>query len=301
MGFSVLGFSVPVFVLGYLLIYIFAIRLGLFPVQGYAPLADGFWPFIHRLILPSLTLSVIFIALIARITRASVMEALQEDYIRTARAKGQTEKRILLFHALKNAAVPIVTAIGFGLGLLIGGVVVTRKRLQHPRPRPIDGGRRARARLPDHPGRHSGLLLRLCDRQSPDRHRLYDRRSEDSLLSGVADPSETSRTSSKSGSPFKTGSKSGRPSIVQRLGSNSGVRVGGIVLLPPVSPRPCRPVSKQRRSHDHRSDPAQPAAARIQCHHRRRRRRARGHPLDGHGQPWTRPSIAACSMALACR
>ncbi|MEM7045570.1 MAG: ABC transporter permease, partial [Pseudomonadota bacterium] len=125
MGFSVLGFSVPVFVLGYLLIHVFAIQLGLFPVQGYAPLKDGIWAFLHRLILPSVTLSVIFIALIARITRASVMEVLQEDYIRTARAKGQTESRILLFHALKNAAVPIVTAIGIGLALLIGGVVVT--------------------------------------------------------------------------------------------------------------------------------------------------------------------------------
>ena len=125
MGFSVLGFSVPVFVLGYLLIYVFAIQLGMFPVQGYAPLKDGFWPFLHRLILPSLTLSVIYIALIARITRASVMEVLEEDYIRTARAKGQTEGRVLLFHALKNAAVPIVTAIGIGLALLIGGVVVT--------------------------------------------------------------------------------------------------------------------------------------------------------------------------------
>ncbi|MGI9416251.1 MAG: ABC transporter permease [Geminicoccaceae bacterium] len=125
MGFSVLGFSVPVFVLGYLLIYIFAIQLGLFPVQGYAPLSDGFGPFLQRLILPSFTLSVIYIALIARITRASVMEVLEEDYIRTARAKGQTEGRILFLHALRNAAVPIVTAIGIGLGLLIGGVVVT--------------------------------------------------------------------------------------------------------------------------------------------------------------------------------
>jgi peptide/nickel transport system permease protein len=125
MGFSVLGFSVPVFVLGYLLIYLFAIQLQLFPVQGYKSLADGFWPFLHRLILPSITLSVIFIAFIARITRASVMEVLEEDYIRTARAKGQTEGRILIFHALRNAAVPVVTAIGIGIALLIGGVVVT--------------------------------------------------------------------------------------------------------------------------------------------------------------------------------
>ncbi|MGI9499629.1 MAG: ABC transporter permease [Geminicoccaceae bacterium] len=132
MGFSVLGFSVPVFVLGYLLIYIFAIQLGLVPVQGYAPIADGFWPFLQRLILPSLTLSVIYVAFIARITRASVMEILEEDYIRTARAKGQTESRILFFHALRNAAVPIVTAIGIGIGLLIGGVVVTESVFNIP-------------------------------------------------------------------------------------------------------------------------------------------------------------------------
>jgi len=125
MGFSVIGFSVPVFVLGYLLIYLFAIELKWFPVQGYKSIADGFWPFIHRLILPGFTLSVIYIALIARITRASVLEVLEEDYIRTARAKGQTETRVLIGHALKNAAVPIVTVIGLGVALLIGGVVIT--------------------------------------------------------------------------------------------------------------------------------------------------------------------------------
>ncbi len=125
MGFSVLGFSVPVFVLGYLLIYIFAIQLGLLPVQGYAPIKDGFWPFLQRLILPSITLSVIYIALIARITRASVMEVLQEDYIRTARAKGLPQIKVLLRHALRNAAVPIVTVIGIAIAVLISGVVVT--------------------------------------------------------------------------------------------------------------------------------------------------------------------------------
>jgi len=125
MGFAVLGFSVPVFVLGYVLIYLLAIKLGLFPVQGYAPLADGIWPFLHRLALPSVTLSVIFIALIARITRASVLEVLAEDYIRTAYAKGLPERLVLLRHALRNAAVPIITVIGIGFSLLIGGVVVT--------------------------------------------------------------------------------------------------------------------------------------------------------------------------------
>ena len=125
MGFSVIGFSVPVFVLGYLLIYLFAIELKWFPVQGYKSIADGFWPFIHRLILPGFTLSVIYIALIARITRASVLEVLGEDYIRTAYAKGLTNRMVLMRHALRNAAVPIVTVIGIGIALLIGGVVVT--------------------------------------------------------------------------------------------------------------------------------------------------------------------------------
>ncbi len=125
MGFSVLGFSVPVFVLGYLLIYVFAIQIRLFPVQGYRSLATGLWPFLYRLILPGITLSVIYIALIARITRASVLEVLSEDYIRTAYAKGLSNRVVLMRHALRNAAVPIVTVIGIGIALLIGGVVVT--------------------------------------------------------------------------------------------------------------------------------------------------------------------------------
>src|ERR687898_508905 len=125
MGFSVLGFSVPVFVIGYALIYIFAIKLAWVPVQGYQPLAQGLGGFLQRLILPSLTLSVIYVALIARMTRTSVLETLGEDYIRTARAKGQVELKILCRHALRNAAVPIVTVIGLGIALLIGGVVVT--------------------------------------------------------------------------------------------------------------------------------------------------------------------------------
>lgn len=125
MGFSVIGFSVPVFVIGYLLVYIFAIKLGWFPVQGYQRLANGIWPWFMSLILPAFTLSVIYIALIARMTRTSVLEVLSEDYIRTARAKGQTELRVLFHHALKNAAVPIATVVGIGIALLIGGVVVT--------------------------------------------------------------------------------------------------------------------------------------------------------------------------------
>ncbi|MCZ8314384.1 ABC transporter permease [Phreatobacter sp.] len=125
MGFSVIGFSVPVFVIGYLLIYIFAIKLGWFPVQGYQRISGGVFPWFRSLVLPAFTLSVIYIALIARMTRTSVLEVLSEDYIRTARAKGQTEVKVLFQHALKNAAVPIVTVVGIGVALLIGGVVVT--------------------------------------------------------------------------------------------------------------------------------------------------------------------------------
>jgi peptide/nickel transport system permease protein len=125
MGFSVLGFSVPVFVLAYILIWLVSLKLGWLPVQGYQRIADGIGPWLYHLILPSLTLSVIYIALLARVTRASVIEALGEDYIRTARAKGLPEARVLVRHALANAAIPIVTVIGIGIALLIGGVVVT--------------------------------------------------------------------------------------------------------------------------------------------------------------------------------
>ena len=128
-GFAVLGFSVPVFVVGYLLIYVFAIYLQWLPVQGYQRLfgsaSQGVGAWAAQLVLPWLTLATIYIALIARVTRASVSEALTEDFIRTARAKGLTERAVLLRHALANAAVPIVTVIGIGVALLIGGVVVT--------------------------------------------------------------------------------------------------------------------------------------------------------------------------------
>ena len=125
MGFSVLGFSVPVFVFAYLLIFLFAVKWELLPVQGYVRIGEDFVAFLRGLVLPTITLSVIYIALIARISRASVLEVLNEDYIRTARAKGLTNRVVLMKHALRNAAVPIVTVIGIGIALLIGGVVVT--------------------------------------------------------------------------------------------------------------------------------------------------------------------------------
>ena len=125
MGFAVLGFSFPVFVSAYLLIYGFSIRLEWLPVEGYTPLRVGLGPFLANLALPSVALGSIYMALIARITRTSVLEVLSEDYIRTAHAKGLPAFRVLVGHALKNAGVPIVTVIGLGIGLLIGGVVIT--------------------------------------------------------------------------------------------------------------------------------------------------------------------------------
>jgi peptide/nickel transport system permease protein len=132
MAVSVIGFSVPVFVLGYLWIFGAAMQLRLLPVQGYVSITQGFGPFIERLVLPTLTLSVIYIALIARTTRASVLEVLGEDYIRTARAKGLAEPRVLTRHALRNAAVPVISVIGLGITLLISGVVVTESVFNLP-------------------------------------------------------------------------------------------------------------------------------------------------------------------------
>ena len=122
---AVFGFSVPVFVVGYLLAYIFALQLGWLPVQGYTSISDGVWPWFSHLILPALALGGVYIALIARITRASMLEVLSQDYVRTARAKGLGQAPVLFLHALKNAAVPIMTVVGIGVALLIGGSVVT--------------------------------------------------------------------------------------------------------------------------------------------------------------------------------
>lgn len=125
MLFAVMGFAMPVFLVGYVLIFVFAMKLGWFPVQGYTPLSQGFWPWAERLILPSMALGITYMALIARITRASMLEVLSQDYIRTANSKGLSTNRVLLLHALKNASVPIVTVIGIGIALLISGVVIT--------------------------------------------------------------------------------------------------------------------------------------------------------------------------------
>ncbi len=125
MGFSVLAFSVPVFVLAYLLIGLFSIRLEWLPVQGYRPFSDGLWPWLSHLILPSIALGTVYVAFIARITRAAMLDVLAQDYIRTANAKGLAPRAVLTRHALKNAGVPIITVIGIGIALLISGAIVT--------------------------------------------------------------------------------------------------------------------------------------------------------------------------------
>ncbi len=129
---SVLGFSVPVFVIGYLMISLFSMQLNWFPVQGFRPIGDGLGQFLHRIALPTFTLTLLYIALIARITRTSMLEILGDDYIRTARAKGLPERLVLMRHALRNCSVPIITVIGIGFALIISGVVVTESVFNLP-------------------------------------------------------------------------------------------------------------------------------------------------------------------------
>jgi peptide/nickel transport system permease protein len=122
---AVFGFSVPVFVIGYLLAYIFALQLDWLPVQGFTSISQGLWPFLRNMILPTVALGLVYVALLARITRATMLEVLSQDYVRTAKAKGVGQREMLFVHALKNAAVPIVTVLGIGVALLIGGAVIT--------------------------------------------------------------------------------------------------------------------------------------------------------------------------------
>jgi len=124
-GLSVVAFSLPVFLIGYALVHVFSTQLGWLPVQGFKSLADGWLPFARHLILPVVSGGLIYTALLARMTRATLLDVLGEDYIRTARAKGLPVSRLLLRHALKNAAIPIITTIGLGIAMLLGGVMVT--------------------------------------------------------------------------------------------------------------------------------------------------------------------------------
>ncbi len=132
MLFAVTGFSIPSFVVGYLLILFFSVWVGWFPVQGYVSPHMDFWLFTQHLILPTIALSVFYMSLIARVTRTSVLEILNEDFVRTARAKGVSETKILMRHVLRNAAVPIITVIGIGVAFLISGVVITESVFNLP-------------------------------------------------------------------------------------------------------------------------------------------------------------------------
>lgn len=132
MAFSVLGFSVPAFVVGYALIYVFSLAFGWLPVQGYVHIQDGVIRFLEHMVLPSLAIAAGYIALVARVTRASILEILSEDFIRTARAKGLTDGEILVRHVMRNAAIPVVTVIGIGVTMLLGGVVVTESVFNIP-------------------------------------------------------------------------------------------------------------------------------------------------------------------------
>lgn len=132
MTLSVLGFSIPAFVVGYLLMLFFSVKAGLLPVQGYvSPFADPAGA-IRHLILPSVTLALVFMALIARVTRSSLLDVLNQDFVRTAKAKGNPAFRTLWRHALPNAAIPIITVIGLGIAMLISGVVVTESVFNIP-------------------------------------------------------------------------------------------------------------------------------------------------------------------------
>ena len=121
---SVLGIAVPSFVMGFLVMWLFGIKFQIFPVAGFSPITEGFGDYMKHLAMPALTISMAFMALIARMTRASMMEVLQEDYIRTARAKGLGNRLVLFRHALKNAMLPVLTIIGLGLAGLVAGLVV---------------------------------------------------------------------------------------------------------------------------------------------------------------------------------
>ncbi len=124
MAVVVAAFSCPVFLIGYALVQQFSRTWRVLPVQGFTPLAEGVGPFLQHLVLPAVSLGLVYTALLARMTRSTMLEVLGEDYIRTARAKGLGVRQVLLRHGLRNAAIPIVTTIGLGIALLLGGVVV---------------------------------------------------------------------------------------------------------------------------------------------------------------------------------
>lgn len=129
---AMVGISMPTFWLGLTLIFVFGVTLRWLPVTGYRPLMDGLWENLRYLILPAVTLGVAQGALLARMTRSTMLDVLNEDYVRTARAKGLIERRVLFRHALRNALVPLVTVIGITFAGLISGAVVTEQVFSIP-------------------------------------------------------------------------------------------------------------------------------------------------------------------------
>jgi peptide/nickel transport system permease protein len=124
MGLALLGLSIPNFLLGLLMILVFGVWLGWLPVAGYVPLDEGLWRNTRSLLMPSISLGLVQSALIARITRSSMLDVLREQYIVSGRAKGLDERTVVYKHALKNAIIPTLTVIGITFALLVGGAVV---------------------------------------------------------------------------------------------------------------------------------------------------------------------------------
>lgn len=122
---ALLGVAIPGFLMALMLMWLFAVTLRVFPVAGYAPLSKGWFSHLRYLALPAISLGCVQAALLMRMTRASVIEAMQLDCVKTARAKGVSEVRVVLAHALRNAALPILTSVGYSFGALITGAVVT--------------------------------------------------------------------------------------------------------------------------------------------------------------------------------
>ena len=126
------GVSMPTFWLGLNLIFVFGVLLGWLPVAGYEPLSSGLWESLRYLILPAVTLGLFQAALLARLTRSMMLETLGDDYVRTARAKGLAEHAVIMRHAFRNAAIPLLTVIGLIFAALMGGAVITEQVFNIP-------------------------------------------------------------------------------------------------------------------------------------------------------------------------
>ncbi len=185
---AVFGFSTPVFVVGYLLAYVFALELDWLPVQGFNSIDRGLWPFLRNLILPTVALGLIYVALLARITRATMLDVLNQDYVRTAKAKGVGQRAVLFVHALKNAAVPIITVIGNRRCVADRRRGGDGKRVRHSGPGPIDRGRDSSPRLSGDPGRGAAVQLYLRAGEPGRRPVVHRVRSEDPLLRTARNP-----------------------------------------------------------------------------------------------------------------